>query len=110
MWVWNPRFGIRDPGSGRNLLRFPDTGSAFRNSAGQTVTLCCRYSLHNLKFLITDPMQASASFKIWDTGSGSVLFCTSDDVYFQAPPEGGRTLPVQLCDGIPPVGDSVRSS
>jgi hypothetical protein len=79
-----------------------------RNTAGQTVPLCCRYSLRSFKFLITDPKQASASFKIW--GTGTVLFCTFDDVYFQAPPEGGRTLPVQLCDGIPPAGDSVRSS
>jgi hypothetical protein len=27
IWVWDPRSGIRDPGSGKNLFRIPDPGS-----------------------------------------------------------------------------------
>jgi hypothetical protein len=26
IWVWDPGFGIRDPGSGKNLFRIPDPG------------------------------------------------------------------------------------
>jgi hypothetical protein len=27
IWVWDPRSGIRDPGSGKNLFPIPDPGS-----------------------------------------------------------------------------------
>ncbi len=26
IWVWDPRSGIRDPGSGKNLFRIPESG------------------------------------------------------------------------------------
>jgi hypothetical protein len=26
IWVWDPGFGIRDPGTGKNLFRIPDPG------------------------------------------------------------------------------------
>ncbi len=70
IWVWDPRSGIRDPGSGKNLFRIPvpRSGSATLKVRHHRNYLVFLYSSDNYKFQISRCGQSCGSgsrFSVW---------------------------------------------
>ncbi len=86
IWVWDPRSGIRDPGSGKNLFRIPDPGVTKAPDPGSgSATLVYRPTqvwfwpntyikyIFRVKIQLFVKASLQGSALVWLPGSGSAF-------------------------------------